>query len=119
MAAAVEPAIVDINTVTYQGQAAGTGMIIGSNGTILTNNHVVQGATSISVSIAGHSGTYAARVIGTDSADDVALIRVSGLTNLPTVSFADPAGITVGEDVIAIGNAYGQGGTSPRAPSPR
>ena len=114
IAARVAPAVVDVNTViqgvTRNGEAAGTGMILTSDGEVMTNNHVVQGASSISVTIAGRSGTHTARVIGVDSADDVALIKIQGVSGLPTVTLADSSTLSVGQRVIAIGNAFGQGG---------
>jgi S1-C subfamily serine protease len=115
IASKVDPAIVDINTAvkTAQGtgQAAGTGMILTSSGEVLTNNHVVDGATSINVTIAGHSGTYAATVIGVDPSADVALIQLQGVSGLPTVTLADSSTLKVGDPVVALGNALGQGGT--------
>jgi S1-C subfamily serine protease len=108
-------AIVDINTVVASAtgrssEAAGTGMILTSDGEILTNNHVVEQSTSISVTIAGHSGTYNATVLGVDPTADVALIKVSGLSGLPTVPLADSSTLSVGQQVVAMGNAGGQGG---------
>jgi S1-C subfamily serine protease len=115
IASKVDPAIVDINTVvkTAQGtgQAAGTGMILTSSGEILTNNHVVEGATSVNVTIAGRSGTYTATVVGVDPTADVALIQVQGVSGLPTVTLADSSTLKVGDPVVALGNALGQGGT--------
>ncbi|MBJ7600373.1 trypsin-like peptidase domain-containing protein [Candidatus Nephthysia bennettiae] len=115
IASKVDPAIVDINTVvkTAQGtgQAAGTGMILTSSGEVLTNNHVVEGATSIQVNIAGRSGSYTATVVGVDPSADVALIQVQGVSGLPTVTLADSSTLKVGDPVAALGNALGQGGT--------
>jgi S1-C subfamily serine protease len=110
IAAKIDPAIVDINTVVGSSQAAGTGMIITSTGEILTNNHVVDGSTSIEVSIAGHSQTYTAHVIAADPSADIAVIKVDGLSGLPTVSFASSSSVNVGDQVVALGNALGQGG---------
>jgi S1-C subfamily serine protease len=110
IAAKVDPAIVDINTVVGSGQAAGTGEIIKSNGEILTNNHVVDRSTSIQVTIAGHSQTYAAHVIGVDPSADIAVIQVDGVSGWPTVSFARSSSVKVGDQIVAIGNALGQGG---------
>jgi S1-C subfamily serine protease len=109
--AKVDPAIVDINTVVGSGQAAGTGQIITSNGEILTNNHVVDRSTSIEVTIAGRSQTYTAHVIGVDPSADIALIQVDGVSGLPTVSFASSSSVKVGDPIVALGNALGQGGT--------
>jgi S1-C subfamily serine protease len=112
----VEPAVVDIDTVILAdvsgrtAEAAGTGMILTSSGQVLTNNHVIQGATSISVTIQGRSGTYSAQVVGADPTDDVALLQVQGVSGLPTVTLADSSALKVGQDVVAIGNALGQGG---------
>jgi S1-C subfamily serine protease len=115
IASKVDPAIVDIvttvKTVQGTGQAAGTGMILTSSGEVLTNNHVVEGATSINVTIAGRSGTYTATVVGVDPSADVALIQVQGVSGLPTVTLADSSTLKAGDPVVALGNALGQGGT--------
>jgi S1-C subfamily serine protease len=110
IAAKVDPAIVDINTVVGSSQAAGTGMIISSTGEILTNNHVVDGSTSIQVTISGHSQTFTAHVIAAAPSADIAVIKVDGLSGLPTVSFASSASVNVGDAVVALGNALGRGG---------
>jgi S1-C subfamily serine protease len=112
IAAKVDPAIVDINTVLGNGQAAGTGMIISSTGEIVTNNHVVTGSTSIRVTVQGRSQTYSAHVVGVDVSQDVAVIQIdSSVSGLPTVTFANSSSLQVGDTVVAIGNALGQGGT--------
>jgi len=111
IAAKLDPAIVDINTVVGSGQAAGTGQIITSNGEILTNNHVVDRSTSIQVTITGRSQTYPAHVIGVDPSADIALIQIDGVSGLPTVSFASSSSVNVGDAIVALGNALGQGGT--------
>jgi S1-C subfamily serine protease len=111
IAAKIDPAIVDINTVVGSGQAAGTGQIITSNGEILTNNHVVDRSTSIQVTIAGRSQTYTAHVIGVDPSADIALIQIDGVSGLPTVSFASSSSVKIGDSIVALGNALGQGGT--------
>jgi S1-C subfamily serine protease len=107
--AKVDPAIVDITTLVGSGSAAGTGMIITSSGQVLTNNHVVNGSTSISVTIEGHSGNHAAHVIGVAPNYDVALLQIEGVSNLPTVTLANSSKLEVGDAVVAIGNALGQG----------
>lgn len=111
IAAKVDPAIVDINTATGLGSAAGTGMILTSSGEVLTNNHVVDQSTSISVTIAGRSNTYTATVIGVDPTADIALIQIQGVSGLPTVTLASSSALQVGDQIIAIGNALGAGGT--------
>jgi len=114
--AKVDPAIVDINTVIQSssganGAAAGTGMIITSSGEVLTNNHVVDGSISITVTIAGRAGNYTAHVIGVSPSNDVALLQIEGVSGLPTVTLADSSSVKVGDQVVAIGNALGKGGT--------
>ena len=111
IAAKVSPAIVDINTVLGNGAAAGTGMLISSTGEILTNNHVVNGSTGITVTVQGRSQKYSAHVVGVDISQDIAVIQIDGsVSGLPTVKFADSSSLTVGETVVALGNALGRGG---------
>ncbi len=110
----VRPAIVDINTTLGNGQAAGTGMIVSSTGEILTNNHVVAGSSSISVSIDGRSRSYSAHVVGVNVSQDVAVIQIdASISSLPTVTFADSSTLQVGDSVVAVGNALGRGGVPP------
>jgi S1-C subfamily serine protease len=115
IAARVDPAVVDINTVfqsaSGSGTAAGTGIILTSTGEVLTNNHVVEGATSITVQIAGRAGTYTASVVGVDPTADVAVIQINGVSGLPTATLADSSTLRAGETVVAIGNAGGAEGT--------
>ncbi len=111
LAAKVDPVVVDINTVLQSGSAAGTGIVLTSTGEVLTNNHVVAGSTSITVTIANHPGTYRAHVVGVDPTKDVALIQVEGVSGLPTATLADSSTVQVGEPIVAIGNALGQGGS--------
>ncbi|TMF09677.1 MAG: PDZ domain-containing protein [Chloroflexi bacterium] len=111
IAAKVSPAIVDINTVLGNGAAAGTGMLISSTGEILTNNHVVNGSTGITVTVQGRSQKYSAHVVGVDISQDIAVIQIDGsVSGLPTVKFADSSSLQVGETVVALGNALGRGG---------
>ena len=113
IAAKVAPALVDINaTFGDQGASgAGTGIVLTSNGAVITNNHVINGATSISVTDVGNGATYHATVVGYDSADDVAVLQLSGASGLATASIGDSSTATVGEPVVAVGNAGGTGGT--------
>ena len=104
--------VVTINTVldyTAQDQAAGTGMIISSDGLILTNNHVVEGSTSISVTVESTGKTYKATVVGTDQKADVAVLKLTGASGLSTVSFAPTATVTAGDSIYSVGNAEGTG----------
>jgi S1-C subfamily serine protease len=113
VAAATDPAVVDVDTVLDGleggGAAAGTGMVVSPNGLIVTNNHVVQGADTVTVVVPGH-GSRTASVIGTDPSADVAVLKVAGLSGLPTVQFGDSSTAIVGDPVVAIGNALGLGG---------
>jgi S1-C subfamily serine protease len=112
IAAKVSPALVDINTnLSYQNeQAAGTGMVLTSNGVILTNNHVIDGATSISVTDVGNAKTYDANVVGYDRTGDIAVIKLVGASGLQTVTTSQGTA-AVGQAVVGVGNAGGTGGT--------
>jgi S1-C subfamily serine protease len=113
IAARVDPGLVDVNTTIDYGaaQGAGTGMVLTSNGEVLTNNHVVDGATSITVTDVGNGRTYDAKVLGYSVAKDVAILQLSGASGLQTVTTAGSAQVSVGEEVVGIGNAGGSGGT--------
>jgi S1-C subfamily serine protease len=113
IAAKVDPALVDIDTTFgYQEAAgAGTGIVLTSNGEILTNNHVIDGATRISVTDIGNGKTYSATVVGYDSADDIAVLQLSGASGLKTAKIGNSSSLKVGTPVVAIGNAGGTGGT--------
>ncbi len=107
----VNAAVVDVNTDLGGGNsAAGTGMLIGSSGQVLTNNHVVEGALSISVTMVATGRSFDASVVGVDPTDDVAVIKLSGASGLPTVPLGNSSRVTVGDGVTAIGNALGRGG---------
>jgi len=108
----VDPGLVDINTsLGQQGAAAGTGMVVTSSGEVITNNHVIAGATSITATDVGNGKTYKARVIGYDESQDVAVIQLIGASNLNTVTLGNSSSVKVGESVVTIGNAGGAGGT--------
>ncbi len=80
-------------------------MVVTPTGEVLTNNHVIDEAVSISAQIDGRGPKYAAKVIGTDPTSDIALIQLEGVSNLKTVSLGDSTSVSVGESVVAIGNA--------------
>jgi S1-C subfamily serine protease len=113
IAAKVTPGLVDVNlTLGYQdNEAAGTGIVLTSTGEVLTNNHVVDGATNISVTDLANSKTYSAKVVGYDSTHDVAVLQLVGAKDLQTVSPGDSSKVSVGQQVVGIGNAGGAGGT--------
>jgi len=101
--------VIDTN-LAYQGaQAAGTGMVLTSSGEILTNNHVIRGATTIKVVIPGTGRSYSAKVVGYDVTDDVAVLQATGAAHLRTVTRGTSTGLKVGQAVKAIGNAGGSG----------
>jgi S1-C subfamily serine protease len=107
----IDPGLVDVDTQTAQGPAAGTGMVVTSNGEVLTNNHVINGAESVTATDLGNGRTYTAHVIGYDRKNDVAVIQLEGASGLATVPFGDSSSVRVGADVLTFGNAGGVGGT--------
>lgn len=113
IAAKVDPGLVDINTtIGYQDAAgAATGMVLTSNGEVLTNNHVVEGATRISVTDLGNGRTYSASVVGYDPSKDVAVLQLLDASGLQTESIGNSASAAVGGSIVGIGNAGGAGGT--------
>src|SRR5580704_13285148 len=114
----VEPGLVDItSTIKYASETAeGTGMVLSRSGLVLTNNHVIDGATEIKVTLVDHPNqSYVAQVVGYDSAQDVALLKIIGASGLATVSFANSSQVQVGTAVLALGDAQGHGGVTPAA----
>ncbi len=108
----VNPAIVNISTELSGGQqAAGSGMVLTSNGEVLTNNHVINGATKIEVEIGVTGKTYSAKVLGYDVEDDVALIKLNNASGMQTISTAAASSVSRNDAVVAIGNALGRFGT--------
>ncbi|HEX4190508.1 MAG TPA: trypsin-like peptidase domain-containing protein [Marmoricola sp.] len=110
--AAQSVGLVEITSVLDFGEAesAGTGMILSSDGTVVTNHHVVAGATSITVTDVATGKTYTARVVGADATDDVAVLKLADATGLTPVA-VDEEGTGVGASVTAVGDANGDGGT--------
>ena len=107
----VGPQIVDIDAkLGYQSAiGAGTGIVIDGNGVILTNNHVVAGATDLTARSIGNGQTYPATVIGYDRKDDIAVLQLAG-GGLPTANIGNSDTVTVGEPIVSLGNAGGVGG---------
>ncbi len=114
MVAQVGPQVVNINTKLGYNNAvgAGTGILIDPNGVVLTNNHVISGATDISAFSVGDGRTYGVDVVGYDRTQDVAVLQLRGAGGLPAAAIDGE--VTVGEPIVAMGNTAGQGGT-PRA----
>ncbi|WP_231840610.1 S1C family serine protease [Clavibacter michiganensis] len=97
------------SALTYENAAgAGTGIILSSDGTILTNNHVVSGATSIRVTVESTGKAYVGKVVGTDATNDVAVLKLEDASGL-TPAKLDTDGVQVGEAVTGVGNAGGTG----------
>jgi S1-C subfamily serine protease len=109
----VDPGLVDIDTTLgfQQEEAAGTGIVLTSSGEILTNNHVIDGATTISVTDIGNGKTYSASVVGYNRTKDIAVLQLHDASGLQTATIGDSSKASVGEDVVGIGNAGGTGGT--------
>ena len=113
IAAQTDPGLVDVmtNLGLQQAQAAGTGLVLTPSGEILTNNHVIKGATSIKVRDIGNGRTYTAKVVGYDQSRDIAVIQAVGASGLQTAALGDSSTVKVGDKVVALGNALGKGGT--------
>ncbi|WP_405645619.1 S1C family serine protease [Streptomyces sp. NBC_00019] len=110
VAKAVSPSIVEINATLSNGSSTGSGVIITSDGEIITNNHVISGASSIKVSTSDGK-EYTAKVVGTDSAKDLALIKLENASGLTPATLGDSDGVQVGDEVVAIGSPEGLTGT--------
>ncbi|MFI9629113.1 S1C family serine protease [Streptomyces sp. NPDC052042] len=110
VAKAVSPTIVEINASSNAGESTGSGVVITSDGEVVTNNHVISGASSIKVTLST-GRTYSAKVVGTDAAKDLALIRLQGASGLKTAALGDSSALAVGDQVVAIGSPEGLTGT--------
>ncbi|MFJ8793141.1 S1C family serine protease [Streptomyces sp. NPDC102462] len=110
IAAAVSPSVVEVNATLAGGSSTGSGVVITSDGEIITNNHVVSGASSIKVRTS-EGKEYTADVVGTDSSKDLALIKLRDASGLKAASLGDSSGVQVGDTVVAIGSPEGLTGT--------
>jgi len=115
--AKTEPGLVIINTtLQYDSEAAaGTGMVLNADGLVLTNNHVIEGSTKVSATLVSTGKTYPATVVGYDKTGDVALIQLQDASGLTTVPIGNSASVKVGNTVVALGNAEGQGSATTTA----
>jgi putative serine protease PepD len=110
---AVEPGVVVITDFTAgsagstQASGQGTGMVLDTQGDVLTNAHVVANATTVSVQVFGQTSVHQAKVLGVDTADDVALIQIQNPGKLTPIPLGSSAGAQIGDPVVAIGNALG------------
>jgi S1-C subfamily serine protease len=111
-AASLSTGVVDVSTnLAYQnGSAAGTGMVLTASGEILTNNHVIRGATTIRVTDPSTGRSYAASVVGYSVSSDVAVLQLSGASHLHPIVRGNSSNVKVGQRVTAVGNAGGVGG---------
>ncbi|MFE3901154.1 S1C family serine protease [Streptomyces sp. NPDC059153] len=110
VAQAVSPMIVEINATSTAGESTGSGVVITSDGEVVTNNHVISGASSIKVTLST-GRTYNAKVVGTDADKDLALIKLQGASGLKTATLGDSSAVAVGDQVVAIGSPEGLTGT--------
>ena len=114
--AKVAPSVVSITTQsqarTYYGVAeqegAGTGIIVSSDGYILTNNHVIDGAKTVSVVLSDGTRYDSVKVIGNDPLNDVAFLKIADVDDLPAAELGSSSSVRVGQQVVAIGNSLGQ-----------
>jgi S1-C subfamily serine protease len=113
IASKVSPGLVDIDTdLSYEnGEAAGTGIVVTSRGEVLTNNHVISGATQIRATDIANGQSYTAQVVGYDRSHDIAVIQLHNARNLPAATLGDSSKVSVGDEVVGLGNAGGVGGT--------
>jgi len=109
---ALDVGVVDIDTqLGFQsGRAAGTGMVISKDGEVLTNAHVISGATNIKATVVTTGKVFTAKVLGSDTTRDIALLKLQDASNLETVALGDSSSVQTGDAITAVGNAGGVGG---------
>lgn len=104
-AAVISPSVVTIDSLADDGESIGTGIIISSDGDVVTNAHVVENSTEVRVVLNGETEPRKARVLAADAGNDLALIRIENITGLTAATFADPESLAVGDQVVAVGYA--------------
>jgi S1-C subfamily serine protease len=115
----VSPSVVDITaTLGYSDEtASGTGFFVDPrDGIVITNNHVIRGATSVTVTVPETQRSYQAQIVGADTSDDIAVLRIEPQPGVPSAPIGDSATVSVGSTVVAIGNRAGAGGPPVLAP---
>lgn len=107
VAAKAQPSVVSISTTTNEGSGVGSGVVLDTDGNVLTNCHVIEGATELVVSMGGES--YEAELVGEDSSSDLAVIRLKDVdsSKLTPIEIGDSDDLSVGEWVMAIGSPFG------------
>jgi len=101
----IAPSVVTIDSVTANSESVGTGIIISSDGEILTNSHVVEDAKEVRVRLSGATDAIIADVLATDPSNDIGLIKLRNTTGLTAATFASAESIAVGDQVVAVGYA--------------
>lgn len=104
-AAVISPSVVTVDSLGNDGESIGTGIIISSDGDVVTNAHVVEDSTEVRVVLNGETEPRKARVLAADAGNDLALVRIENVTGLTAATFADPASLAVGDQVVAVGYA--------------
>jgi putative serine protease PepD len=110
IAATVSPSVVEVNATLSNGTSTGAGVIITAGGEVVTNNHVIAGATSVKVKTSDGK-SYTATVVGTDSKKDLALLKLADASGLKAATLGNSAGVQIGDTVVAIGSPEGLTGT--------
>jgi len=118
LAAKITPSLVDVETeIGNLGiGGAGSGVVLSASGEILTNNHVINQASTVEVVTKGNQKRYSARVVGYDRNHDVAVLQIQNPGRLYPAAIGDSTGVRIGEPILGIGNAGGAGGKPIRAP---
>jgi S1-C subfamily serine protease len=108
----LEAGVVDVDAVLgYRGaESFGTGIVVAASGEVITNNHVIDGATKVSAVVVATGASYPARVVGTDPTRDIAVLQLLGAQALSSVRLGDSNAVAIGGAVVAVGNAGGRGG---------
>jgi S1-C subfamily serine protease len=111
VASRIAPSVAVVDSVLgYQdAEASGTAIVLTASGELLTNNHVIAGATSVTVTDIGNGKTYSATVVGYDRSQDIAVLRLANAQGLATAPIATSSTPAVGDHVVAVGNAGGTG----------